>query len=136
MRHGNRRLDVILILGVVALTLLPWYRIDDAFYGFGWLAGFPLSTEAAPGIVQIAAHGRLWLAGVVLLLLLAVTARGVADPMRRGDALARLGALGVGFLALQGLANGFSGWTGTLSERLFGAVSDGPPGWGEGWGGD
>ncbi|HSX76131.1 MAG TPA: iron ABC transporter permease, partial [Shinella sp.] len=132
MRHGNRRLDVILILGVVALTLLPWYRIDDGFYGFGWLAGFPLSTEAAPGLVQIVAHGRLWLAGVVLLLLLAVAARGMADPMRRGGALAWLGALGVLFLTLQGLAIGFSGWTWTVSESLFGALSDGQPSMGAG----
>lgn len=132
MRHGNRRLDVVLILGAVALTLLPWYRIDGGFYGFGWLAGFPLSTEVAPGLVQIAAHGRWWLAGVVLLLLLAGAARGMADPMRRGAALAWLGALGVLFLSLQGLAIGFSGWTWTISESLFGALSDGQPSMGAG----
>ncbi|ANH07704.1 iron ABC transporter permease [Shinella sp. HZN7] len=132
MRHGNRRLDVVLILGVVALTLLPWYRIDGGFYGFGWLAGFPLSTEAAPGLVQIAAHGRLWLAGVVLLLILAGAARGMADPMRRGAALAWLGALGVLFLSLQGLAIGFSGWTWTISESLFGMLPDGQPAMGAG----
>ena len=28
MTHGNRRLDMVLILGAVALTLLPWYRIE------------------------------------------------------------------------------------------------------------
>src|SRR5690606_8616110 len=132
MRHGNRRLDVVLILGVVALTLLPWYRIDGGFYGFSWLTGFPLSTEAAPGIVQIAAHGRPWLAVVVLLLLLAGTARGIADPMRRGGVLAWLGALGVLFLAMQGLAIGFSGWTWTISENLFGALSNGQPAMGAG----
>ncbi|TAA60166.1 iron ABC transporter permease [Shinella sp. JR1-6] len=132
MRHGNRRLDVVLILGVVALTLLPWYRIDGGFYGFGWLAGFPLSTEAAPGLVQIAVHDRLWLAGSALLLLLAVAARSMADPIRRGAALAFLGALGILFLSLQGLAIGFSGWTWTVSESLFGALSDGQPSMGAG----
>ncbi|MCA0339776.1 MAG: ABC transporter permease subunit, partial [Proteobacteria bacterium] len=132
MRHGNRRLDVVLILGVVTLTLLPWYRIDGGFYGFGWLAGFPLSTEAAPGLVQIAVHDRLWLAGSALLLLLAVAARSMADPMRRGAALAFLGALGILFLSLQGLAIGFSGWTWTVSESLFGALSDGQPSMGAG----
>ena len=132
MRHGNRRLDVVLILGAVALTLLPWYRIDGGFYGFGWLAGFPVSPETAPGFVQIAVHGRHWLAGVVLLLLLAVAARGMADPMRRGGALAWIGALGVFFLTLQGLAIGFSGWTWTVSESLFGALSDGQPSMGAG----
>src|SRR5690606_35217965 len=68
----------------------------------------------------------------VLLLLLAVTARGIADPMRRGGALAWLGAFGVLFLALQGLAIGFSGWTWTISENLFGALSNGQPAMGAG----
>ena len=132
MRHGNRRLDMVLILGAVALTLLPWYRIENGFFGLGWLAGFPLSPEAAPGLVQIFAHGRLWLAGALVLLLLAVAARGMADPMRRGAVLAWSGAVGVLFLSLQGLAIGFSGWTWTVSETLFGTLSDGQPAMGAG----
>ncbi len=132
MTHGNRRLDIVLALGAVALTLLPWYRIDGGFFGFGWLAGFPLSAEAAPGLVQIALHGRLWLAVAVLLLLVAGMARGMADPMRRGAVLAWAGALGVVFLALQGLAVGFTGWTWTISETLFGPLADGQPSMGAG----
>ena len=132
MTHGNRRLDIVLILGAVALTLLPWYRIDGGFFGFGWLAGFPLSAEAAPGLVQIALHGRLWLAVAVLLLLVAGAARGMADPMRRGAVLAWAGAIGVVFLSLQGLAVGFTGWTWTISETLFGPLADGQPSMGAG----
>jgi len=132
MTHGNRRLDIVLILGAVALTLLPWYRIDGGFFGFGWLAGFPLSAEAAPGLVQIALHGRLWLAVAVILLLVAGAARGMADPMRRGAVLAWAGALGVVFLSLQGLAVGFTGWTWTISETLFGPLADGQPSMGAG----
>ncbi|AHG49288.1 iron ABC transporter permease (plasmid) [Rhizobium leguminosarum bv. trifolii CB782] len=132
MRHGNRRLDVVLILGAVALTLSPWYRIENGFFGLGWLAGFPFSTEAAPGLVQIFAHGRLWLAGALVLFLLAVAARGMADPMRRGAVLAWTGATGVLFLSLQGLAIGFSGWNWTVSETLFGPLSNGQPAMGAG----
>ncbi|EJC75404.1 ABC-type Fe3+ transport system, permease component [Rhizobium leguminosarum bv. trifolii WSM2012] len=132
MRHGNRRLDVVLILGAVALTLLPWYRIENGFFGLGWVAGFPSSPEAAPGIVQIFAHGRLWLAGALVLFLLAVAARGMADPMRRGAVLAWTGAIGVLFLSLQGLAIGFSGWNWTVSETLFGPLSNGQPAMGAG----
>ncbi|MCB5205307.1 iron ABC transporter permease [Neorhizobium sp. T786] len=132
MTHGKRRLNVAVILGVVALTLLPWYRIDGGFFGFGWLAGFPLSSEAAPGLVQIVSHGRLWLAVVVLLLLAAGAMRGIADPMRRGGVLAWVGGIGVLFLSLQGLAIGFSGWTWTLSESLFGALPNGQPAMGAG----
>jgi iron(III) transport system permease protein len=132
MRHGNRRLDVVLVLGAVALTLLPWYRIEGGFFGLGWLAGFPLSAEAAPGLVQIFAHGRLWLAGALALLLLAGAARGMADPMRRGAALAWLGAAGVAFLTLQGLAIGYTGWTWGVSDRMFGALAEGQPSMGAG----
>ncbi|WP_434713627.1 iron ABC transporter permease (plasmid) [Rhizobium sp. YTUHZ045] len=132
MRHGNRRLDVVLLLGVVALTLLPWYRIENGFFGLGWLAGFPLSTEAAPGLIQIFAHGRLWLAAALVLVLLAVAARGMADPMRRGAVLAWIGAIGVLFLSLQGLAIGFSGWNWTVSDTLFGPLSTGQPAMGAG----
>ena len=132
MRHGNRRLDIVLILGTVALTLLPWYRIEGGFYGFGWLTGFPLSAEVAPGGVQIFAHGRLWLAGALVLLLMACAARGMADPMRRGAVLAWVGAIGVLFLTLQGLAIGFSGWSWMASENLFGPLADGQPSMGAG----
>ncbi|MGD9481188.1 ABC transporter permease [Shinella sp. G-2] len=132
MTHGNRRLDAVLILGAVALTLVPWYRIEGGFFGLGWLAGFPFSTEAAPGLLQTAFHGRWWLGAVVLILFLAGAARGMADPMRRGAVLAWAGATGVAFLALQGLAIGFTGWTWTVSESLFGALSDGQPSMGAG----
>ncbi len=132
MRDGKRRLDVVLVLGAVALTLLPWYRIEGGFFGLGWLAGFPLSAEAAPGLLQIFSHGRPWLAGALVLLLLAVAARGIVDPMRRGAVLAWVGAIGVLYLSLQGLAIGFSGWTWTVSESLFGTLSNGQPSMGAG----
>ena len=132
MTHGNRRLDVVLILGTVALTLLPWYRIEGGFLGFGWLSGFPLSPDAAPGILQILVHGRPWLSVAALLVAAAIGVRFLADPERRGLLLAWIGGLGVGYLALQGLAIGFTGWTWTISETLFGALSDGQPSMGAG----
>ncbi|THF54852.1 ABC transporter permease [Ollibium composti] len=132
MTRPNRRLDIVLVLGVAALMLLPWYRIEGGFFGFGWLGGFPLSPEAAPGLVQIVTHGRFWLAGVVLFLLAAGMARGMADPMRRGAMLAWAGGLGLLFLCLQGLSIGFTGWTWTVSENLFGPLADGQPSMGAG----
>ena len=132
MNNGNRRLDVALALGLVSLILIPWYRIEGGFYSFRWLSGFPFSSETAPGLLQIFSHGRLWLIVVPLLMALAVYARTVADPMRRGSILAVAGAAGVLFLALQGLAIGFTGWTWAISENLFGALSDGQPSMGAG----
>ncbi|ASY66098.1 Ferric iron ABC transporter, permease protein (plasmid) [Sinorhizobium sojae CCBAU 05684] len=132
MTHGNRRLDIVLFLGAVATTLLPWYRTEGGFFGLGWLAGFPLSSEVAPLLVQIVAHERPWLAAVALLLLIAGASRSIADPMRRGGVLAWVGALGVVFLSLQGLAIGFTGWTWTISESIFGALDKGQPSMGAG----
>ncbi len=124
---------MVLVLGAVALILLPWYRIEGGFFGLGWLAGFPLSPEVAPGLVQIAMHGRFWLVPVLILLLLAgLVRRGVPDPMRRGAAFVGIGSLAIFYLALQGLAIGFSGWTWLISEQLFGALPDGQPSMGAG----
>ncbi|WP_438754026.1 ABC transporter permease [Pararhizobium sp. O133] len=132
MDNRNRRLDIALGLGIAALLILPWYRIEGGFLGFGWLAGFPGEAAVAPGILQIFGFGRLWLAIAAILLGVAVAARFVSDPMRRGTLLAWAGAAGILFLTLQGLAIGFSGWTWTISETLFGALADGQPSMGAG----
>ncbi len=132
MDNRNRRLDIALGLGIAAFLILPWYRIEGGFLGFGWLSGFPSEAAVAPGIVQIFGFGRFWLAIAAVLLAVAIAARFVSDPMRRGTLLAWAGAAGVLFLTLQGLAIGFSGWTWTISETLFGALADGQPSMGAG----
>ncbi|KQS83201.1 MULTISPECIES: ABC transporter permease [unclassified Rhizobium] len=132
MDNRNRRLDIAIGLGIAAFLILPWYRIEGGFLGFGWLSGFPSEAAVAPGIVQIFGFGRFWLAIAAVLLAVAIAARFVSDPMRRGTLLAWAGAAGVLFLTLQGLAIGFSGWTWTISETLFGALADGQPSMGAG----
>ncbi len=132
MKNGNRRLDIVLALGTAALTLVPWYRIEDGFFGFGWVAGFPSAAETAPGLLQITSHGKFWLIGVVLFLVLAGFARSFRDPAHRGRGLVLAGTLGLLFLSLQGLAIGFGGWTWTISENLFGVLADGQPSMGAG----
>ena len=132
MRHGNRRLDLLLALGAASFLLLPWYRLETGFFGLGWLGDFPFSEPAAPGVLQLLGHGRLWLLGVILFLGIGIAARFIADPMRRGALFAAAGAAGLVYLCLQGLAVGFSGWTWGISETLFGALSDGQPSMGAG----
>lgn len=132
MRHGNRRLDLLLAFGVASFILLPWYRQEAGFFGLGWLGAFPFTEETAPGILQLLAHGRLWLVGVVLFLSLGFVARIIADPMRRGALFAVTGAAGLVYVCLQGLAIGFSGWTWGISESLFGSLSAGQPSMGAG----
>lgn len=132
MDNSRRRLTIALAFGLAAFLILPWYRIDGGFYGFRWLAGFPGDAASAPGILQIVFHGRWWLAIPALMMLAGMGARYIDDPYRRGTAVAAIGAAGVVFLALQGLAIGFSGWTWTISESLFGALADGQPAMGAG----
>ncbi len=132
MDARNRRLDIVLALGVAATILLPWYRIEKGFYSFSWLADFPTKEAVAPGILQIAAYGRWWLLAVLLALGVALAARFVADPMRRGSLLAAAGGFGVLFLALQGLAITATGWSWTISQTLFGELAGGQSSMGAG----
>ncbi|SIQ47772.1 iron(III) transport system permease protein [Rhizobium sp. RU35A] len=132
MRHGNRRLDIVLALGAAALILLPWYRIDSGFFGLGWLSGFPFSSQAAPAVLQIMFHGHPWLLGALVFFLVGLAARLVDRPRQRGTILVVAGSLGLGYLTLQGLAIGFTGWTWGITERLFGQLSDGQPSMGAG----
>ncbi|WP_438754747.1 ABC transporter permease [Pararhizobium sp. O133] len=132
MDHRNRRLDIALGLAVASFLVVPWYRIEGGFLGFSWLSGFPDETSVAPGILQFLVHGRAWLAIAALIVAAAVGVRFLVNPERRGGLLALLGGLGLTYLALQGLAIGFSGWTWTMSESLFGALADGQPSMGAG----
>ncbi|MDQ0419666.1 iron(III) transport system permease protein [Peteryoungia aggregata LMG 23059] len=132
MRHGNRRLDLLLAFGAASFILLPWYRLESGFFGLDWLGDFPFTESAAPGVLQLLVHGRLWLLGVVLFFGLGFAARFIVDPMRRGAFFAAAGAAGLVYLCLQGLAVGFSGWTWGISEALFGTLSDGQPSMGAG----
>lgn len=132
MEHRNRRLDLTLGLGLAAFLVVPWYRIEGGFFGLGWLSSFPSDAAVAPGLAQIFAHGRPWLVVALLLLGACAAARFIRDPDRRGLVLAVAGAAGLLFIALQGLAIGFTGWTWTISETLFGPLADGQPSMGAG----
>ncbi|KQS61320.1 iron ABC transporter permease [Rhizobium sp. Leaf371] len=130
--NRNRRLDIALGLGILAFLVVPWYRIEGGFLAFGWLSGFPGEAPVSPGLLQILLHGRWWLAVPALMLAVAGIARFTPDPRMRGALLVASGAIGTVFLTLQGLAIGYSGWSWTISETLFGAMSDGQPSMGAG----
>ena len=132
MTNSKRRLDVALILGIAALILLPWYRIEGGFFSLGWLSSFPFAPSTAPGILEIVSYGRWWLAIAVGLFLLGGIARFLSNPKQRGALMACAGALGFVFLSLQGLAITSSGWSWAISESLFGPLTDGQPAMGAG----
>src|SRR5687767_11948189 len=54
-----------LAVGWAAMLLLPWYALEDGFFSLAWLND-PWGEEAAPLIVQVLRHGRIWLAPLLL----------------------------------------------------------------------
>lgn len=132
MTNSIRRLDWVLLAGLVALTCLPWYRIESGFFGFGWLSSFPFDPQSAPAVVEIALYGKAWLLAFVAMFGLVLCARWIKDPHRRGAVLVVCGAFGLCFLALQGLAITGGGWTWSFPEALFGPLSAGQSSMGAG----
>ncbi|MCX2720973.1 ABC transporter permease [Roseibium salinum] len=132
MLSGNKRLNVLLGLGIGAFLLLPWYRVESGLFEFEWPSGFPFAADLAPGILQIVSEGRVWLIVALLLFLLGGAARFMSDRHKRGRLLIVSGTAGIFFLALQGLAISFTGWAWTFPEAAFGALPTGQPAMGAG----
>ncbi|SCD25001.1 ABC transporter permease [Brucella inopinata] len=132
MTQHNRRLDAVLAIALIAFALLPWYRIEDGFLHFSWIEVLFSESAEAPGILQIFVFGRSWIAAIALLMLICAVARFFLPVGKRSGVLIAASLVGFTFLALQGLAIGFSGWNWTISETLFGPLSDGQPSFGAG----
>ncbi|ENT03302.1 iron ABC transporter permease [Brucella sp. 63/311] len=132
MTQHNRRLDAVLAIALIAFALLPWYRIEDGFLHFSWIEVLFSESAEAPGILQIFVFGRSWIGAIALLMLICAVARFFLPVGKRSGVLIAASLVGFIFLALQGLAIGFSGWNWTISETLFGPLSDGQPSFGAG----
>ncbi|CUW45135.1 sulfate ABC transporter permease CysT [Brucella vulpis] len=132
MTQHNRRLDAVLAIALIAFALLPWYRIEDGFLHFSWIEVLFSESAEAPGILQIFVFGRSWIGAIALLMLICAVARFFLPIGKRSGVLIAASLVGFIFLALQGLAIGFSGWNWTISETLFGPLSDGQPSFGAG----
>ncbi|AIJ59401.1 iron ABC transporter permease [Brucella abortus] len=132
MTQHNRRLDAVLAIALIAFALLPWYRIEDGFLHFSWIEVLFSESAEVPGILQIFVFGRSWIGAIALLMLICAVARFFLPVGKRSGVLIAASLVGFIFLALQGLAIGFSGWNWTISETLFGPLSDGQPSFGAG----
>ena len=129
--QDNRRLDQTLAAGLVALVLLPWYRIRNGFFGFDWLADLPDKRDLWPALAQ-ALTGRWQLWPILALVALAIFLRLTRAPgASRGRALALTGAAGLAWMVAEGLSIGLRGWNWGLLEATFGAVA-GQPAFGAG----
>jgi iron(III) transport system permease protein len=111
-------------VGWVGFALLPWYAVEEGFFGFGWLIdGWPLDEDVAPALFLVAQGEKPWLAPLGLLLLLPLLAwnRPKADPAF-GRLMVLVGAAGLAWLLAQGFAIGLRGWQFAWLERLAGPL--------------
>ena len=54
----------------VGFAVLPWSAIGGGgFFAFQWLRQYPWESAAAPALVQLFGHGRLWFVPLFLVLL-------------------------------------------------------------------
>ncbi len=132
MNAQNRRLDGALVLGALALLLLPWYSQEAGFFDFGWLTTLWQDQASAPALWQILTFQRPWLSIALLMLLVCALARLLKIGRFRSQLLIAASLVGVVFLLFEGHAIGYSGWNWQWSEHLFGALSDGQPAFGAG----
>lgn len=132
MEQHNRRLDIVLAMGVIAFILLPWYRIEDGFFGLSWLSGFFENPADAPALLQMTIFGRWWLVIAAGLMALCVYARLFIPPAKRTALLIYASAAGLLFIVFQGLAIGFTGWNWHFMEAFFNPLNDGQPAFGAG----
>ncbi len=115
-----------IIAGWVGFALCPWYGVEDGFFSFEWLTdGYPFEEEYAPAAVLIGQGEKLWLAPLLipLLLPLLVLGREKSDATY-GRILTVAGALGFGWLILQGFSIGIRGFSFEWMNIAFGALGD------------
>ena len=131
------------LLWGLGLIGLPWYGLQDGFFSFRWLKGFPWQSEAAPMLFLALQGQQLWLSALALPwavvgAVLALACRpasthssGAAHALNRrrlGDAVAVSAGLALAYVLLQGYALGLNGWGfeflnawwGELEVRQFG----------------
>lgn len=117
----NRTVVLWLAVGWVGYAVLPWYAIDDGFWGLGWITSYFGDVEHAPGLISGLILGRPWLApiGFFLLVPLAVMHRPKMDPLFSTVLLAA-GGMGLAYVLGQGFTLGLSGWRWGFLEGWFG----------------
>jgi len=121
----SRSLLLWLAVGWVGYAILPWYAIEDGFWNFDWLGGYPLDLDFAPALLQGLGHGRPWFLpiGLALAAPLAVFGRDRTDPWF-ATALLAAGGFGLIYTLAQGFAIGIGGWEFGFLETAFGELGD------------
>ncbi len=122
----NRTVLLWLTVGLIGFLILPWYVIEDGFWGLDWVVdGYPLDPDYGPGWAQIMEGGKVWLTPIpfFLLLPLATWGRAKIDPLYSLILLIS-GCGGLGYVLLQGFTIGIDGWEFQTLEALLGPMED------------
>ena len=120
--HPNQALRWWLAVGLLAYLVMPWYAIQDT----AWYRVLPQifgGPETANGLVQAAAHGRIWLG--LGLLGLGLAAVGLWVPPGRPQSGWLLAGGLTGFLGLlvSGFTVGSKGWSLAFLNAQFGELA-------------
>ncbi|MEX3011705.1 ABC transporter permease [Hoeflea sp. TYP-13] len=115
-----------LIVGWAGFCLVPWYGVEDGFFGFEWLSwGYLFDTDTAPALFLVLQGEKLWLAPLILFLAGPFFSFGRSrDDPAYAKILIICGALGFGWLIAQGFAIGIRGWQFAWIEALAGPLGD------------
>ena len=112
-------------IGLVGFFAVPWYGVED-FFKFEWLIdGYPFDADYAPAAFLLGKAEKLWLAPLILPLLapFAVLRKRKSDPLYAW-VLIVAGAVGLGWIILQGFSIGIRGWNFGWLQVFFGDLND------------
>jgi len=112
-------------IGLVGFFAVPWYGVED-FFKFEWLIdGYPFDADYAPAAFLLGQAEKLWLAPLILPLLapFAVLLKRKSDPLY-ARVLIVAGAIGLGWIILQGFSIGIRGWNFGWLQVFFGDLND------------
>ncbi|MDE0994343.1 MAG: iron ABC transporter permease [Rhodospirillales bacterium] len=120
----NRTVLLWLVVGWIGVLILPWYVIEDGFWGLEWvLDGYPFDTDYGPTWAHLLEGEKVWLAPIPLFLLLPFLTGGriKSDPLY-SKILIVSGLGGLSYIVIQGFIVGIAGWEYTSLELLFGPL--------------
>ena len=120
----NRTVLLWFVVGWIGFLILPWYVIEDGFWGLEWvLDGYPFDTDYGPAWAHLLEEEKVWLAPIPLFLLLPLLTRGriKSDPLY-SKILIISGLGGLSYIITQGFIVGIAGWEYTSLESLFGPL--------------
>ena len=113
----------LLLVFLAGVALFPWYMLQDGFWSFQWLSGYPLYPEHAPALFLLLQGKNLWLAPVVAIAFAGLAASLAPLQARvRGELIGWLGLLGLVYMVCQGYSFGLQGWSFNVLGDWFGAT--------------